>query len=174
MDPNRKYQVFSLLSTPVLAVLFFFGFSHSESAQREANVLFVHCLILGALPPVLIIPATITRLTRGRFFYPCFAIWCAVAIPALFFWFTWAAGFGHRCDHLFFLGSLFAVVMISRRWWLERKGRRAGAKGSPMSVKWPGASRSPAGGTSNEALGGTGGLRRPGGAAPEGLAEPRP
>lgn len=115
----KHTRLIVVLSVPVVWALFAFVSARAEHAQRVSNVKPVHCLIIAALPLIVGLPITIKRFTAMRLFRLYWAIWLGVAIPSLLLLFSRVAGFGNRCDHVFYPCGVFAMMVIMVGWWRD-------------------------------------------------------
>lgn len=87
-----------------------------DIASQVAGVSPVHCLILGLIPLVLILPLTIKTFTKQRLFPLYWGVWSGLTIPALMLFFRWSANLTDRCDRVFIGCGIFAFVMICGEW----------------------------------------------------------
>lgn len=132
----RIAAIASVIIWGLTSLLFTFGPQlfdlQPDIASQVAGVSPVHCLILGLMPLVLILPLTVKTFTKQRLFPLYCGVWSGLTIPALMLFFRWSANLTDRCDRVFIGCGIFAFVVISGEWiWhtirvaIQSRGKKA-------------------------------------------------
>ncbi len=97
----------------------------------------VHCLILAALPLVVLFPTSIESWVQRSWFPLAFAFWLGSTIPLTLFTFKWIAGLSGRCDRAYIISSVLAFAFFVGYWIIGVARRRATSASRCVAITRP-------------------------------------